>query len=290
MQRKSRNLLVLLVAIVGLGVWCLIHQPQEKGVVALGHIYMLDVGQGDSFLIQAPNGRQLLIDGGKDSKVLAELAKVMPLGDRSIDVMIATHPDADHVGGLASVLGRYQVGLFMTTQATSDTDVYTELMKIVADQQIPAYYARQGMTLMLDKEHTTKFSILFPDRDTSGWETNTASVVGRLDIGKTSALFTGDSPISIEQYLVKANPKELNVDILKLGHHGSKTSSSIEYLHAASPILTLISAGYRNSYGHPAAEVVTRLASLKIPSISTIDKGTVTLSSDGVKWATKTEK
>ncbi len=291
MQRKSRNLLLLLIAIFTLGIYCFTHQPKGVTDVSLGHVYMLDVGQGDSFLIQAPNGRQLLIDGGKDSKVLRELVNVMPVGDRSIDVVIATHPDADHVGGLASVLSRYQVDLFMTTQAASDTDVYMELMKLVADQQIPAYYARHGITLMLDRQHQTRFSILFPDRDTSGWETNTASIVGRLDIGKTSALFTGDSPLSIEQYLAKkADPKSIDVDILKLGHHGSKTSSSLEYLRATSPILALISAGYHNSYGHPAPEVVSRLLSLKIPSISTIDKGTVTLSSDGVKWMTQTEK
>jgi competence protein ComEC len=271
-----------------LGIAALVLQPQTMSQG--GSVSMLDIGQGDSFLIQAANGAQLLIDGGRDAKVLSELAKVMPAGDRSIDVVIATHPDADHIGGLPLVLERYKVGLFLTSQVTTDTQVFKDLYKTIAQKNIPAYYVRSGMTLSLDPATHTALSILFPDRDTSGWETNTASVVARLDIGTASALFTGDSPSSIEKYLIKKEPSRIDVDILKLGHHGSKNSSSAEFLEATSPTLALISAGVNNKYGHPHKEVIDLLAKLHIPYVSTQMSGTVTLRTDGVSWKTQSEK
>lgn len=280
MNRQMRTLAIMGVSIVILGIAALALQPAKSDSKA--SVSMLNVGQGDAFLIQAPNGAQLLIDGGKDSKVLSELAKVMPVGDQTIDVVVATHPDADHIGGLSLVLDRYDVGLFLTSQVTSDTQIFKDLYGLLQEKSIPSYYVRRGMNLVLSP--TTSFKILFPDRDTSGWETNTASVVGRLDVHGRSMLLNGDSPISIEQYLIKTAPKDIDVDILKLGHHGSKTSSSSEFLKATSPALALISAGVNNRYGHPAPEVTARLKELGIQTLSTQDKGTVTLRTDGTKW------
>ncbi len=283
MNRRTINLLVLILLITVFGIAAIALQPRASD--GKGSVAMLNVGQGDSFLITAPSGAQMLIDGGKDSKVLVELAKVMPAGDRSIDVVIATHPDADHIGGLGAVLDRYKVGLFLTSEVAGDTDMYKNLLQEVTNKKIPAYFVRKGMNVSLDG--TTKFTTLFPDRDVRTWETNTASVVGRLQIGSRSVLFTGDSPSSIESYLAKTAPKLIDVDILKLGHHGSKTSSSDVFLKATSPILALISAGVNNRYGHPAPEVVDRLKLRKIPSVSTQEKGAITLTTDGTKWFMK---
>lgn len=256
---------------------------------------MLNIGQGDSFLIVAPNGSKMLIDGGKDAKVLTELAKVLPMGERYIDVVIATHPDADHIGGLQYVLNKYNVGLFLTSQVDGSTKTFGQLMQTLEKKKVPSYYARHGMQLSFGSNPTAEqnhFDILFPDRPTDNWETNNASVVGKLSFGARTALFTGDSPANIEHYLAQAIPRVLDVDILKLGHHGSKTSSSEEYLRATSPSLALISAGVDNSYGHPHQEVLSRLATLRIPYISTQTAGTVTLSvsSDGNTWEMKKEK
>ncbi len=286
MSRRLWALLVLFIAVIALALCALVLQPKKESMNA--QVSMLDIGQGDSFLIQASSGAQLLIDGGKDASVLTELAEVMPAGDRSIDVVIATHPDADHIGGLPLVLSRYDVGLFLTSDVFADTQMVHDLYKKIEDQGIPAYYVRRGMNLALDP--TTSFRVLFPDRDTHNWETNTASVVGRLQIGKASALFTGDSPMSIERHLAKIDRISIDVDILKLGHHGSKTSSSTEFLRAASPSLALISAGVNNRYGHPAPEVTTLLKKLGIPSVSTQDRGTVTFMTDGTTWTEKNEK
>ncbi len=258
-------------------------RPKQESLIS--KVHMLNIGQGDSFLIETPTGAQLLIDGGRDAAVLSELSKLLPWNDSYIDVVIATHPDADHIGGLVDVVKRYKVGLFLTSDVYADTQTYKDLITLVLEKHIPAYYVRQGMNLHLADK--TDFTILFPDRDTHTWETNAASVVGKLQIGERSVLFTGDSPISVENYLVSKLGKTLDVDILKLGHHGSKTSTSPEYLKATTPALALISAGVGNSYGHPHKEVLSLLKKFGIPYVSTQTAGTYTLETDGVKWFRK---
>jgi competence protein ComEC len=260
-----------------------IKSSQDK--VSVSKVSMLNVGQGDSFLIQTSNGKQMLIDGGKDATVLNELSKVMPWNDKSIDIILATHSDMDHIGGLDEVLKRYKVDMFLTSEVGGNTQEYKHLMSLVQNKKIPAYFVRTGMKFTLsEKEY---FEVLFPDRDVLGWETNTGSVVGKFVSGERSILFTGDSPAPIEQYLAKSIPEKLNVDILKLGHHGSRTSTTSAYLKATTPNLTLISAGKNNSYGHPHKEVLDLLKEFNVPYISTQDSGTVTFETDGVKWYRK---
>lgn len=286
MNARTFTVTICVVLMVILSIACFALQPVRDTAVK---VFMLNVGQGDSFLVQTAQGKQLLIDSGRDASVLAQLAKVMPAGDTSIDAIIATHPDADHIGGLASVLERYSVGLFLTSQVDGTSTVYRELFGLIDQKKIPAYYVRHGMDLSLDNK--TVFSVLFPDRPTSNWETNTASVVGRLDVANpapsndtSSILFTGDSPSTIEHMLAQTVPDMLTVDVLKLGHHGSKTSSSAEFLTATHPQLALISAGVGNSYGHPHTEVFDRLKEQAIPWVSTQDKGTVELESVVGGW------
>ncbi len=284
MTSKTAKIALLFCLILILGVLCFVSKPKQE-LNNLSKIHMLNVGQGDSFLIESVDGTQLLLDGGRDATVLTELSKVMAWNDKYIDVVIATHPDADHVGGLVDVLKRYKIGLFLTSDVVADTQTYKSLIQSVVDKKIPAYYVRQGMNLNLADK--TDFKILFPDRDTHDWETNTASVVGRLQIGDRSALFTGDSPISVEKYLAQTITKELDVDVLQIGHHGSKTSTSSEYLKATTPELGLISAGLNNSYGHPHPEVLDLLKKFSIPWVSTQQAGAYTLQNDGVKWYKK---
>lgn len=286
MNSKTARLGILLLTIGILTILVAIPKPKES--VSLAKVHMLNIGQGDSFLIEAADGTQLLLDGGKDATVLSELSNVMSWNDKYIDVVVATHPDADHIGGLLDVLKRYKVGLFLTSDVYADTETYKTLISTVIDKKIPAYYVRQGMNIGLAED--TDFKILFPDRDTHTWETNTASVVARLQIGNRTALFTGDSPISVEKYLAQTIPNDLDVDILKLGHHGSKTSTSAEYLEATTPSLALISAGVHNSYGHPHKEVLDLLKKFNIPYVSTQTVGTYTLQTDGEKWFTSSKQ
>jgi competence protein ComEC len=286
MDRKVFSIIALFGTIFLLGIAAYAAVP-IKNIAGKARFYMLDIGQGDSFLI---------VDGGKDAKVLTELSKVLPMGDKNIDVVVATHPDADHIGGLPYVLGKYHVGLFLISHVEADTKTFQNLFTMLDKKHVPSYYARYGMSISFADAGTTEiknhFDILFPDRDTTHWETNSASVVGKLYFGSRTALFTGDSPIAIEKYLANAIPSVLDVDILKLGHHGSRTSSSDEYLRATSPSLALISAGVDNSYGHPHKEVIDKLNALHIPYISTQTAGIVTLtvSDDGAKRGMKKEK
>lgn len=248
-------------------------------------VYMFDVGQGDSFFIQTSTGKQMLIDAGKDATVLGELSRVMPWNDRSIDIVLATHPDMDHIGGLDEVFKRYKVDMFLTSSVGGETEEYKNLLKIVNEKKIPAYFVEQGVRF--DLSSTEYFMVLFPDRDVKGWETNTGSVVGKFVSGERSILFTGDSPTSIEQYLAKTIPDLLDVDILKLGHHGSRTSTTAALLKVTTPNLALVSAGKNNSYGHPHKEVTDLLQQFAVPIVSTQDQGTVVFETDGVKWYRK---
>lgn len=284
MSKRSRTLVLLIGTFLFLAFCVLILLPKKRD--GLARVYMLNVGQGDSFLIESKEGKRILIDGGKNTQALSELSKIIPFGNRSIDVVIATHTDADHIGGLPLILSRYDVGLFITTEALSDTSSVKELYKILEKKKIPAYYVRYGMDILLGAEEGVKevFSILFPDRNTKGWNTNTASVTGRLLIGKRSVLFTGDAPSSVEDFLAKAIPQKVQADILKVGHHGSKTSTSQFFLSIVKPQLALVSAGIGNSYGHPAKEVVERIEKSKVRIVSTQDRGTVLLKTDGIVW------
>ncbi len=242
-------------------------------------VAFLDVGQGDSIYIEAPDGAQLLIDGGNGKAVLRGLGSVMPFFDRSIDVVIATHPDEDHIGGLPEVFKRYRVGTYIDPGLNDHSATYETILHQVSDARIPHLVATRGMRIPLDND--VFLDILFPDRPLEGVDTNTASVVARLTYGTTSFLLTGDSPQAIEQYLVALDGPALRSNVLKLGHHGSRTSSSEVFLTTVRPSLAIISAGKDNRYGHPHKEVLDRLAKLHIPSRSTITEGSIILKSDG---------
>ena len=246
-------------------------------------VAFLDVGQGDSIYIEAPNGNQVLIDGGRQNIVTTKLSAVMPRGDRTINAVIATHPDADHVGGLAAIFQKYTVGSFWEPGVYASTQTYDELEKTATLENAPHVLARAGTKLVLDKDRGVYLEILFPDAYVGNFETNDASIVARLVYGKTSILLTGDSPIATEDFLI-ARAADLDSDILKLGHHGSRTSTSAEYLASVTPSLAIISAGKGNSYGHPHQEVTDRLKDFHIPSLSTIDQGTIIIESDGVNY------
>lgn len=260
-------------------VWTAVFATETNGNLVVA---FLDVGQGDAIFIQAPNGNQVLIDGGKGGSVLSELGALMPFSDRTIDTVIATHPDMDHIGGLPEVFARYEVGMFLEPGVADDGADYAALLEAVQQEGLTPIYARRGMVLMLDT--SVSLEILFPDRDVSNVEANTGSIVVRLVYGDTSALFTGDSPVAIEEYLVGTYGDTLKSDILKLGHHGSKTSTSDTFLGYVDPTYGIISAGCDNSYGHPHAEVMARLKTFEVNELSTCTEGTITFESDGNVW------
>ena len=254
-------------------------------------VAFLDVGQGDAIYIESPNGNQILIDGGPGKAVLRELSKVMSFYDRSIDVVLATHADQDHVGGLPDVLQKYQTDIFMETGVSGPSSSYEQLEKNVADKNIKKILARRGM--VVDLGDGAILQILFPDRDPTGMETNMSSIVARLVYGENEFLFTGDSPQAIEKYLVSLSQGQtfgtgavqgltLISDVLKAGHHGSKTSNSAEFVSAVSPQYAVISVGKDNRYGHPNQETLDTFTNFGAQILRTDQSGRVVLKSDGV--------
>lgn len=267
---------IVLCAVAVLFIWVPL-LTHSQGVLTVS---FLDIGQGDSTFIESPTGTQVLIDGGRsDRAVLRGLGEVMPWSDRSIDVMIATHPDQDHIGGLLDVLERFQVDYVIQSSVLGDTDLWRALEDSIENEGSTNLTALRGH--VVDIGGGAYLQILFPDRDVSGLETNMGSVVARLVYGGTSFMLTGDSPIVIEKHLVSLDGEKLKSTVLKAGHHGSKTSSSAEFLDVVSPEHAVFSRGCDNTYGHPHKEVVETFARLHIKTFDTCTDGRVTFVSDG---------
>jgi len=247
-------------------------------------VVFLDVGQGDAIYIEAQNGKQVLIDGGPDAKLLSSLAKVMPFADRSIDMILATHPDMDHIGGFPLLLDNYKVTSIIENGTISTSEVSDNLEQKIEKKKINKIIARRGMHIILDEKKNIYMDILFPDRDITNFESNDASIVGKLVYGENSFLFTGDASLYTEN-LIEWNESEntLKSDVLKLGHHGSRTSSSLLWLEKVDPSVAIISVNKNNKYGHPHQELLDRLSTLHIPFLSTADKGNIIFKSDGIK-------
>lgn len=242
-------------------------------------VSFLDVGQGDAAYIKTPDGYDMLIDGGVDTTVLRELGRVMNFTDRDIDMMVATHPDLDHIGGLLDVLERYQVHSMLTTTNINETPVSAAFKESILNEGSTVIEAEAGQVILLG-EHVY-IQVLSPRGDETNWETNNASIVTRIVYGDTALLLSGDASKEIEDFLVEQFGTQLKSDVLKLGHHGSKTSTGEKWLDVVQPFYAVVSAGLDNRYGHPHQEVMSRVLARGIESNSTAIDGMVTFYSDG---------
>lgn len=280
MQRSAviQGVIILVLLIVTLVIWnAVIHDAKADTL----KITFLDIGQGDSIFIEAPSGRQMLIDGGKNRSVIRQLSKVMPWYDRTIDVVLGTHPDADHIGGLPDVLARYQVGLIVESSVKDEGGADSAALENAAAQEEGATRLTAERGQIIDLGKGAYLEILFPDRPVPGLETNTGSVVARLVYGETSFMLTGDSPKAIEEYLIRLDGNALKSTILKAGHHGSRTSSDLSFVGFVSPEYGIYSRGCDNTYGHPHEEVKEIFARLGIPTLDTCEEGNIMFVSDG---------
>lgn len=285
MKKIKKYLPYILVAILFLFaffIWYLVYK--EKNKTNYLTVAFLDVGQGDSIYIEAPNGKQMLIDGGPDGEVLGRLGELMPFSDRTIDIILETHPDMDHIGGLPFVLDNYRVSSIIENGVPSNTEVYQNLENKILKKKIKKIIANSGMRIILDEEKNIYFDILFPDRDISEMESNDGSVVGKLSYGEKSFMFMGDATIYTENIIGWGKSSGvLDSDILKLGHHGSRTSSSVLWLEEVDPEIAIISVDKNNRYGHPHKEVLDRLDTLGIKYLNTYEKGNIIFKTDGME-------
>jgi competence protein ComEC len=242
-------------------------------------VVFLDVGQGDSIYIKSPVGNQILIDGGPNGKVLERLGQVMPFYDRTIDSVISTHPDLDHIGGLPSVMENYKVGEYFN----NDSGVENDLVRILQADMKESGTKGLSLTrnMVLDLGGGTYLRIFSPLLVSAGTDTNKNSIVAKLYYGNTSFLFTGDAPLEVEDYLAKTYGMELDSQVLKVAHHGSKNSLSESFLSVVSPDFSVISASINNRYGHPHKEVLDFLENIKSKILETSVLGNIKMESNG---------
>jgi competence protein ComEC len=252
------------------------------------HVAFLDVGQGDAILITLPSGDQVLIDGGPSATDLIwRLGQHMPFWDRTLDLVVNTHPDADHLAGLPSLLERYTVEQVLTPDVGADSQLYREWETQLAAAGIAPIMAQAGQSLNLGQNLTA--TILSPGELTAHHDdVNNHSVVVYLQYGQISFLLPGDIESPVEAALARAGLPP--VTVLKSPHHGSKTSSSESLLQAVDPRLVVISVGAENNFGHPSPEVLARYAERGLTVLRTDQRGTIELSTDGERLWVETAR
>lgn len=249
------------------------------------HVWFLDVGQGDAILIQAPDGRQMLVDGGPSpSALLDQLGEVLPFWDRSLDVVVLTHPDADHVSGLIPLFDRYKVAAVVDAVAP-DEKAGESWLAAVSAARVSHQAAMRGMRLAAGAVVLTVLSPV--DGSAVIDDGNNGSVVLRLDYGENSVLLTGDAEGDAERAMLSSG-FPLRADVLKVGHHGSNASTSPQFLAAVQPLLAVISVGKDNHFGHPAPGLLQRLEGVE--TLRTDEHGRIELVSDGARWTVHCER
>lgn len=242
-------------------------------------VTFLNVGQGDAIFIETPSKKQILIDGGPDSQILEKLGKEMSFYDRTIDLIILTHPEKDHLFGLIEVLKRYKIKNILWTGVVKDMAEWEEWNKLIEEEDANIRIAEAGDRIVLENP-SIFFDVLSPIENEDGNEledSNDTSIVLSLTIGKNKFLFTGDASFKTEKQLIE---KDIDSDVLKIAHHGSKISTSEQFLGKVSPSIAVISVG-KNNYGHPAEELLARLDNFNIEVLRTDEDGDIKIISNG---------
>lgn len=286
MSKKDTVSYILVATLVFLciGIWYVASFTLHKGLLTVS---FLNVGQGDAIYIEAPNGTQTIIDGGPDNSLLGELGKVMPFYDKNIDVLIVTNPDKDHFAGFVSLLRLFKVDYVFESGTKQNTQIYKNLEEEIKERNIPKYIASRGQKIILDEKNNAYIEILYPEGDVSNLSSNDGSIVAKLVYASTSVMLQGDSTKMVEYKLLNSEPLSLDADILKIGHHGSKTSTADSYVKAVTPDYAVISLGKDNSYGHPHKDTLDTLNNSNIPVLRTDIEGRITFVSDGERWERK---
>jgi len=276
---------------VAILVWIAVFAGQGSGLL---EVNFFDVGQGDSIFIETPQKMQILIDGGPDAKILEKLGETMPFWDRTIDLAILTHPDPDHLNGVIEVLKRYKIKEIIYTGVVPE-DLKQKGVDIIEKSKAEKIIAEAGQRIKLSRLNLDNYGyldILYPFEDITGQkfnDFNQTSIVCRLVFGKTSFLLTGDAPKSVE-YQLLARQVNLKSDVLKVGHHGSKTSTSDYFLKAVSPGVAVIQVGKGNKFGHPHQEVLDVLNQQNVKILRTDLMGDIKILSNGTSYQVREEK
>jgi competence protein ComEC len=245
------------------------------------HVNFCDVGQGDAIFLQTPKGRDILIDGGPDAKVLDCLSGKMPFYDRTLELMVLTHPQADHLVGLIEVLKRFKVEKILTTSATNNTPEFEAWQKAQSSKKAEVWQAKKGQKVAL--EDNFEGEILWPPDLFFADEINDTSIVLKINYFDFCLLLTGDAGKPV--WLNLSSSGALNrCFLLKVPHHGSKNAIDEVLLSQVAPKIAVITVGKNNHFGHPSQEVLDLLKKYGVDILRTDEKGTIEIVSDGKKW------
>lgn len=244
-------------------------------------VHVLDVGQGDSILITTPHQKVILIDGGPGAVIAERLSNTLSFFEGTIDLLLLTHPNQDHLEGFMEILKRYHVNAIMTPHYDSPSPLFQAFVEHARELKIPLYSTSTDRDLELEKGVFLDF--IGPADSSASSEPNDLSLIAKLIYGNTSLLLTGDMGPEEEQQLLQSDV-DLTTNILKSPHHGSQGSGSLAFLQQVSPSLAIISAGKNNRYQHPSLETILRYDEQDISWKSTKQEGTITMMSDGEKW------
>jgi len=276
-QKITFYILGALVITAGL-VWVAVFSKPDKNL----HVWFFDVGQGDAIFIKSPKNFKVLVDGGPSSVVLSKLGQALPFYDRKINLIIATHPHADHVGGLLDVLNNYQVDRVWITGVVHTTPEYLEFLQKIKDKNIPSRDVKAGENQ--DLGGGASLQVLAPVQSLAGQkieDLNNTSIVLRLDYGPNSILLTGDAQREEESQILTAHAN-IRGQILKIPHHGSQSGLTEEFLKAVNPEIAIISVGANNRFGHPSKNILEMLKDRQV--LRTDKDGTIEVILDKEKY------
>lgn len=239
-------------------------------------IHMIDVGQGDSILVQTPTNKNILIDGGDEDSGNIVTSYLKHKKIKTIDIIISTHPDSDHIGSLDNVVKKFNVSsIYMPEQSTS-SESYQNLINSCTDKNLSIQYLYKDDILNID--NNINIYVLSPSYIQE--ESNLNSIVFELTFNNNSFLFMGDAEESIEKEILHSFELN-NINFIKIGHHGSNSSSSLEFIKRINPDIAAISCGYKNQYGHPHKEVLNNLKQNHVSIYRTDKIGDIVFYSDG---------
>jgi|SaaInlV_165m_DNA_2_1040747.scaffolds.fasta_scaffold34167_2 competence protein ComEC len=250
-------------------------------------ITFFNVGQGDSVLIQTPYQQNIIIDGGPDNSLIQKLGRTLPFYDRTIDLIIITHPQSDHFFGFIDVLERYKVERIITADIPYETEDWKAFVLLAQQKNIPTHFVSSERSITLGEDLFLTF--LWPQEQFINTQTlkdaNEGSVVAELVYKDQKYLFAGEITQEIEKRLIEKNLFH-DIDVLKVAHHGSKTSTSKEFIHSTTPEVAIIMAGKENRFGHPNFRTLKTLQDSNIPTFRTDIHGDITITSDGARYST----
>lgn len=249
----------------------------------------MDVGQADSILIQLPNGKNVLIDAGNNEDAQQITSYLKEQGIRRLDIVVGTHPHEDHIGSLDKVLQTFEIGQVLMPKVTTTTATFKDVLIAIQEKGLKITEAKAGLKLDLGSQESAGMEVsaeVIAPRSSRYEDMNDYSIVLRLDYGQNSFLFTGDAE-QVSEKEILASSDNLKVDVLKVGHHGSTSSTTQEFLKKVDPKYAVVSVGKGNTYGHPSATTLNRLEKYGVEIYRTDELGTIVAESNGtqIHWS-----